>query len=88
MVATYPIAEAQQRLPEIFREAKQHLVRIMDGETVAGYMIAPQSVAAMEAEIETAEITSNPRAMSALADAQAGRTCYLPLSALDDDGEG
>ena len=40
----------------------------------------------LEAIVETLEILANPHAQKAIADHRAGRTRFVPLSALDADG--
>ena len=50
-------------------------------ETVA-YIL---SASRMEAIIETLEIMGNPDAMKAIREHQAGKTRFVPLSALDDN---
>jgi hypothetical protein len=41
----------------------------------------------MEAIVETLEILGNPEAMRAIQRYQAGKTKFLPLSALEDEDE-
>ena len=50
-------------------------------ETVA-YLLSREY---LEAIVETMEILANPAAQKAIADHRAGRTQFLPLSALDAD---
>ena len=40
----------------------------------------------MEAIVETMEILANPSAMHALRDYKKGKSKFLPLEALDDEG--
>jgi hypothetical protein len=84
MTATYAIDEAQVRLPALFEEAADHLVCIRDGDRVLGYLVAPQSAEDWEAQVETAEILANPKAIKALDLARDDNAEYHPLTALDD----
>jgi len=80
MKTTFNILEAQARLPKLVRSRQTVSVRSAD-RTLA--FIVPRE--RMEALLETMEILANPRAMRAIRRDQAGKTRYLPLSALDED---
>jgi PHD/YefM family antitoxin component YafN of YafNO toxin-antitoxin module len=70
-------------LSKLLKEAKERIVPIsQNGKTVA-YLISKNR---LESIIETVEIMSNPKAMKAIRDAEAGRTKYYPIPKdLDDE---
>jgi antitoxin YefM len=85
MATTYSVTEAQAKLPALVREAEDQLVTITRHDKVVGYLLSPER---MESILETLEILANPKAMKAIRDAEAGRTKYYPLSALDELDQG
>lgn len=83
MGSTYSVTEAQAKLPELLREAEDHLVAVQRRNETVAYVI---SRARMEAIAETLELLATPRAMAAIARDQAGKGKYHALAALDDEG--
>ena len=80
--STYSISEAQSALPRLVREAQEgELVAIARRDETVAYRVSREH---LEAIVETLELLANPRARKALADHKAGRTQFLPLSALDE----
>ena len=83
MIATYDIAEAQQKFPRLLRQAANgDTVGVAKGDKTVAYVIAKEQY---EALIETIELMSNPVAMAALRRDKAGRGRFRPLKALDED---
>ena len=81
MASTYSITEAQAKFPAVVREAAEGTVAITRRDRVVGYLVSPER---FEAMIETLELLANPEAMAAVRDAEAGKTRYHPLTALDE----
>jgi len=73
----------KSELSKLLKEAEERIVAISrNGETIA-YLISKDQ---LESIIETVEIMSNPKAMKAIRDAEAGRTKYYPIPKdLDDE---
>jgi len=79
---TYSVTQAQSQLPRLIREAEggRPIAISRHDETVA-YIV---SKARLEAIVETMELLASPAAQKAIEDHRAGRTKFVPLSALDD----
>lgn len=83
--STYSVTEAQSQLPRLIREAEGgKTVRISRREATVAYILSREQ---LEAIVETMEVLANPNARKAIADHRAGKTKFLPLSAIDDDAE-
>ncbi|MCC6763474.1 MAG: type II toxin-antitoxin system Phd/YefM family antitoxin [Deltaproteobacteria bacterium] len=81
--STYSVTEAQSQLPRLLREAEGGaLVGIARRQETVAYLLSRDH---LEAIVETMEILANPAAQKAIADHRAGRTRFVPLSALDDE---
>ncbi len=80
MKTTFSVTQAQAQLPKLVR-SKNTIAVSRHGENVA--FIVPREK--MEALLETIEILSDPKAMIAIRDYEAGKTKFNPLSALDED---
>ena len=81
--STYSVTQAQSQLPRLLREAETGaLVGIARREETVAYLLSRDH---LEAIVETMEILANPAAQKAIADHRAGRTRFVPLSALDSD---
>jgi prevent-host-death family protein len=79
------VTQAQSTLPQLVREAEGgELVRITRRDETVAYLVSREH---LEAIVETMELLANPRARKAIADHRAGRTRFLPLSAIDDRDE-
>ncbi|MEO7300146.1 MAG: type II toxin-antitoxin system Phd/YefM family antitoxin [Verrucomicrobiota bacterium] len=82
MKTAYSVSKAQSNLPRVLKEAEDHVIAITRRDETIAYLISKER---LESLIESLELMSNPKAMKAIRDAKAGRTKYLPLSALDED---
>ncbi len=83
MSSTYSVTEAQTQLPRLIRQAEQgDAVRIRRRNDTVAYLISRER---MEAIVETMELLANPDAVRAIAAHRAGKTKFLPLSALAGD---
>ncbi|MEO5802550.1 MAG: type II toxin-antitoxin system Phd/YefM family antitoxin [Verrucomicrobiota bacterium] len=82
MKTTYSVSKVQSNLPRVLKEAEDHVIAITRHDETVAYLISKER---LESLIESLELMSNPKAMKAIRDAKAGRTKYLPLSALDED---
>jgi prevent-host-death family protein len=81
--STYSVTQAQSTLPRLVREAESgELVRITRRDETVAYLV---SRAHFEAIVETMELLANPRARKAIGEHRAGRTRFLPLTAIDRD---
>jgi PHD/YefM family antitoxin component YafN of YafNO toxin-antitoxin module len=81
--STYSVSQAQSQLPRLLRQAESGvLVGIARRDETVAYLLSRDY---LEAIVETMEILSNPAAQKAIADHRAGRTRFLPLSAIDAD---
>lgn len=79
--STYSVTRAQSQLPQLLRQAERGvLVGIARRDETVAYLLSRDY---LEAICETMEILANPTAQKAIADHRAGRTRFLPLSALD-----
>ncbi|TMA67160.1 MAG: type II toxin-antitoxin system Phd/YefM family antitoxin [Deltaproteobacteria bacterium] len=82
--STYSVTQAQSQLPQLLRQAESGmLVGIARRDETVAYLVSRDY---LEAIVETLEILANPHAQKAIADHRAGRTRFVPLSALDADG--
>ena len=83
MSSTYSVSEAQTNLPRLLKDANEEgsIAITRHAETVA-YLVSRER---MEAIVETLDLLANPQAMRAVRDYEAGKTKFLPLSALDED---
>ena len=82
MASTYSVTQAQSQLPSLIKEAEDGTpVRIRRRDETVAFLVSRER---MEAIVETMELLANPRAMKAIDAHRAGRTKFLPLSALDD----
>ena len=83
MHSTYSVTQAQTNLPRLLRDAaKEGSIAITRREETVAYLVSRER---MEAITETLDLLGNAKAMHALREYEAGRTKFLPLSALDDD---
>jgi len=81
--STYSVTQAQSQLPQLLRQAERGaVVGIARRDETVAYLLSREY---LEAIVETMEILANPAAQKAIADHRAGRTKFLPLSALDAD---
>lgn len=82
MKNTYNVARAQANFTRLLKQAEQRPIAITRHDETVAYILSADR---MEAIIETLEIMGNSEAMKAIRQHQAGKTKFLPLSALDDD---
>jgi len=83
MDSTYWVTQAQTNLPRLIKEAaNEGSIAITRHEETVAYLI---SRGRMDAIMETLDLLGNPTAMKALQDYEAGKTKFLPLSALNGD---
>ncbi len=83
MDSTYSVTQAQTNLPRLLKEAAEEgSIAITRHEETVAYLI---SRGRMDAIMETLDVLGNPAAMKALRDYEAGKTKFLPLSALNGD---
>ena len=81
--STYSVTQAQSTLPRLVREAESgELIGITRRDETVAYLVSREH---LEAIVETMELLANPRARKAIADHRAGRTRFLPLSAINDE---
>jgi PHD/YefM family antitoxin component YafN of YafNO toxin-antitoxin module len=81
MKSTYNVSEAQGQLPRLLRDAERgETIAIRRHDATVAYVV---SRAHMEAIVETLEVLANPSALRAIRSHRAGKTKFLPLSALD-----
>ena len=81
--STYSVTQAKSQLRRLLREAERGaLVGITRREETVAYLLSRDC---LEAIVETMEILANPAAQKAIAGHRAGRTRFVPLSALDTD---
>jgi antitoxin YefM len=85
MKSTYSVSEAQSQLPRILKEVqKGEPVSIRRHDETVAYLISRER---MEAIVETLEILGSRSAMRAIEQHRAGKTKFLPLSAIGQDDE-
>jgi PHD/YefM family antitoxin component YafN of YafNO toxin-antitoxin module len=82
MKTTYNVARAQANFTRLLKQAEQQPIAITRHDETVAYILSANR---MEAIIETLEIMGNPDAMKAIREHQAGKTKFVPLSALDDN---
>lgn len=81
--STYSVTQAQSALPRLLREVEGgDLVGIARRDETVAYLVSREH---LEAIVETMEILANPKAREAIDDHRAGRTKFLPLTAIDND---
>ena len=80
MNAAYPIRRGQTSLARLCR--RKRATPISDKGTVVGFVVPREKMAAL---LEEMEILANPKAMSAIRRARAGKAKDHPLAALDED---
>lgn len=79
---TYSVTQAQSQLPRLIREAERgRPIGISRREETVAYIVSKER---LEAIVETMELLATPAARRAIEDHRAGRTRFVPLSALDD----
>ena len=82
MASTYSVTQAQSQLPGLIKKAEEgEPVRIRRRDRTVALLVSRER---MEAIVETMELLANPKAMKAIAEHRAGRTKFLPLSALGE----
>ncbi len=80
MKSTYSVSEAQSQLPRILKEVqKGGPVSIRRHDETVAYLVSRER---MEAIVETLEILGSRSAMRAIEQHRAGKTKFLPLSAI------
>jgi PHD/YefM family antitoxin component YafN of YafNO toxin-antitoxin module len=82
MKNTYNVARAQANFTRLLKQAELLPIAITRHDQTVAYILSANR---MEAIIETLEIMGNPDAMGAIREHQAGKTKFVPLSALDDN---
>jgi len=81
--STYSVTQAQSALPRLVREAQGgDLVAITRRDETVAYLVSREH---LDAIVETLEIVANPAARKAIDEHRAGRTRFVPLTALDDE---
>ncbi len=80
MKTTYTVTEAQSQLPRLLKVAeKGDTISIRRHNETVAFLVSRER---MEAIVETLEILGNPAAVRAIAQHRAGKTKFVPLSAL------
>ena len=82
MKNTYNVARAQANFTRLLKQAEQQPIAITRHDETVAYILSANR---MEAIIETLEVMGNPDAMKAIREHRAGKTKFVPLSALDDN---
>ena len=83
MESTVTVSELQAQTARIVREAERRgLLAITRHGRIAAFLLSKDRVEAM---IETMETLSDPAAMKAIRDFEAGKTKMKPVECLDDD---
>jgi prevent-host-death family protein len=81
MPPTYSVTQAQALLPQLLKNAvTEGSIAITRRDETVAYLVSRQR---MEAIAETLDLLGDAKAMKAIQDYEAGRTKFLPLSALD-----
>lgn len=81
MSSTYTVTQAQAGLPQLLKDAAaEGSIAITRRDETVAYLVSRER---MEAIAETLDLLGNAKAMKAIHDYEAGRTKFLPLSALD-----
>ena len=82
MDSTVSVTEAQAQFPKLLRELeKKGAITVQRRGKIAAFLISPDR---MEAIIETMEVLSNPPAMEAIRDYEAGDIEMREASCLDE----
>ena len=82
MKGTYSIKEAQGKFPAMVREAESGgMATITRHDKAVAYVLGAEDLAGL---IETIELLANPKAMKAIAEAEAGRTRTYTLDEIDE----
>jgi PHD/YefM family antitoxin component YafN of YafNO toxin-antitoxin module len=79
---TYNVARAQANFTRLLKLSEEQPIAITRHDETVAYLLSAER---MNAIVETLEILANPEAMEAIRQHQAGKTKFLPLSALDDN---
>ncbi len=83
MNSTVTVSELQAQAPRIVRETERRgMVAVTRHGRVAAFLISKDRVEAM---IETMEILSDPEALSAIREFEAGKTKMKGVECLDED---
>ena len=82
MKNTYNVARAQANFTRLLKEAEEKPIAITRHDETVAYILSAER---MEAIIETLEIMGNAEAVKAIREHQAGKTKFVPLSALDEN---
>jgi antitoxin YefM len=82
MKTTYSVTKAQANFTRVLKEAEKHPIGITRHDETVAFILSRER---MDAIVETLEIMSNPDAMKAIRQHQAGKTKFLPVSVLDED---
>ena len=83
MNSTVTVSELQAQTPRIVREAERRgMMAVTRHGRVAAFLISKGRVETM---IETMEILTDPQAMRAIREFEAGRTKMKPVECLDED---
>ncbi len=82
MKNTYNVARAQANFTRLLKLAEDQPIAITRHDETVAYLLSAER---MNAIAETLEIMANPEAMRAIRQHQAGKTKFVPLSALDDN---
>ena len=81
MSSTYTVTQAQAGLPQLLKDAAaEGSIAITRRDETVAYLVSKER---MEAITETLDLLGDAKAMKAIHDYEAGRTKFLPLSALD-----
>ena len=79
---TYTVTAAQSQLPRLIRDAESgRPIAISRRDRTPAYILSQER---LDAIVETMQLLANPAARKALEDHRAGKTRFLPLSALDE----
>src|SRR5436309_13337590 len=83
MNSTVTVSELQAQTPKIVREAERRgMMAVTRHGRVAAFLISKDRVEAM---VETMEILSDPEAMQAIRQFEAGKTKMRPVECLDEN---
>jgi prevent-host-death family protein len=82
MKNTYSVARAQANFTKLLKEAESGPVSITRHDETVAFILSRER---MDGIAETLEIMANADAMKAIREHQAGKSKFLPLSALDED---
>lgn len=83
MNSTVTVSELQAQTPRVLRETQRRgMIAVTRHGRIAAFLISRDRVEAM---IETMEILSEPQAIKAIRDFEAGKTKMMPVDSLDED---